>query len=130
MRFRRGHLLAAVGLASLVMAGCQRINQERTIHLESGDVQAIIVDPPSNEQKIMVKITSGSPIDAYVVLERDLQTAKQALLDSRSVKTALASKQKDQNPTLEATIPSRNGFAILLAGARKSTEAKVKITSQ
>jgi hypothetical protein len=113
----------------LALAGCgQRLDYESTVQLDAGEVQSLGVDPPRREQRVSVTVTSTSvPVDVYVVLEKDKESGKQALLDVKKPAESLASKTKTQQATLEATIPAKTGFAILLGGATKSSQVKVKV---
>jgi hypothetical protein len=125
----RGFLLAAV-LA--VLPGCgQRLNYETTVHLSDGDVQLVLVDPPRSEQNVTVTATSSSsPVDVYLVLDKDKEAAKQTLLDRRKPAAVLAGVAKTRDATLEATIPAKSGFAILLGGASKQSEVRVRVTGR
>src|SRR5947209_6330543 len=121
-----------LALLLLALTGCgQRLNYERTVELSSGDVQLILIDPPKREQQVSVMVSPvGSPIDVYVVLDKDSEAGKQALLDHKKPAGSLASKTKTQEATLEATIPANSGFAILLGGASKSTRVTVNVTGR
>jgi hypothetical protein len=122
----RGYLLVAL---LLVLPGCQKLNYETTVQLGDGDVQLVLVDPPRSEQKVHITAaSSGSPVDVYVVLDKDKEAAKQALLDGKKPAAVLVSETKTRDASLEATIPAKSGFAILLGGASKSSEVKVKVT--
>jgi hypothetical protein len=99
--------------------------------LEAGDVHLVLVDPPRREQQVRVTVTSsGSPVTVYIVLNKDKEAAKQALLDGKNPVGALDGKAKTQDATLEATIPANSGFAILLGGASKSSQVRVKVAGR
>jgi hypothetical protein len=125
----RGCLLAALFLA---LSGCgQRLNYETTVQLGDGEVQSLSIEPPKTEQKVSVVVTSpASPIDAYIVLDKDKEAAKQALLDRKKPAESLAGKAKTQDATLEATIPANTAFAVLLGGANKSSQVKIKVSGR
>ncbi len=116
-------------ISLLLLSGCgQKLDYETSLDLDEGQVQSISVDPPKREQKVSVTATSSSsPIDVYVVLDKDKEAGKQALLDRRKVAAALASQTKTQSATLEVTIPANTGFAILAGGAGKSSHVTVKV---
>jgi hypothetical protein len=128
LRLRRPLLAALL----LVVAGCgQKLNYDTTVQLGDGEVQSLSIEPPKREQKVSVTVTSsGSPIDVYIVLDKDKEAAKQALLDRKKPAEALASKVKTQDATLEATIAANTGFAVLLGGANKNAQVKVKVTGR
>jgi hypothetical protein len=119
-------------MALIVAVGCQKLNVKRTIHINPGDVQDVIIDGPRSEQKINVGITSSAPIDVYVILSAEEQAVKSKLLagqkpdDSKVLDKAL----KVDSANLTATIPAKNEFRIMLTGAKKPADVDVKITSQ
>ena len=122
-----------LGLLLLVLAaGCQApLNFEKTVQLGAGDVQAFPVDAPRREQKVSVAVTSSnSPLDVYIVLEKDQEATKQALLAYRKPASVLAGMEKTQEARLEATIPARNAFVVMLGGATKDTSVKLKLTGR
>jgi hypothetical protein len=124
-------LLLVVAICLLGTAGCQKLDYEKTVNLGAGEVQAISIGPPTREQKITVVASStGSTLNVCLVLEKDVEAAKQAMLDGKAPKEPLASKEKAQEATLEATVPAKTGYAIVLGGASKSCEVKVKVTGR
>ncbi|SRR6266404_876944 len=132
MRTIRGLRCSLLAILLLVLPGCgQKLDYETAVELDEGQVQLIFIDPPKKEQKVSVTVTSsGSPIDVYVVLDKDKEAGKQALLDRKKPTGSLASKTKTQNATLEATIPANTGFAILLGGANKNSRVTAKVTGR
>ena len=130
---RRILVLHCFLLAALLVAlpGCGKLHYESTVELGAGEVELILVDPPKREQQISVTVTSsGSPINVYVVLAKDKEVAKEALLNGQKPAASLAGKVKTQEATLEATVPANTGFVILLGGASKSSQVKVKVTGR
>src|SRR5437879_5858568 len=132
MRSIRGLRCSFLAILLLVLPGCgQKLNYETTVELDESQVRSIMIDPPKREQKVSVTVTSsGSPIDVYVVLDKDKEAGKQALLDRRKPAGSLAGKVKLQEATLEATIPVGTGFAILVGWAGKNSQVKVKVTGR
>jgi len=132
MRSFTQSVFGLLALSLLVAVGCQRLNVEKDIHVSPGEVQDVIIDAPRSEQKIKVDVTSTAPIDVYVILSSDQQVVKDKLLGNRSPDPSklLANQQKAENASLDATIPAKNEFRILLAGAKKPADVKVKVTSR
>src|SRR5437870_83616 len=125
----------------LFVAGCQRpLNYEKTFRMEPGDVQAFPVDAPQREQKVRVEVTtSGVLLNVYVVRAQDEEAARQALLSDRKPTSSLAKTEitPGQKPStssvasgLDATIPAKTGFTVLLNGATKSCDVTLKITGR
>jgi hypothetical protein len=135
MRKLSRRVIWLVGVMVLA-AGCGKINVERTMSLDGGEFKVISVDPPRSEQKISVTVnSSGAPIDAYVVLEGDenaaLKIAEDTIRSSKPLSSALDGKQKFTEASLNATIPAKKGFSILLLnGGTKKADVKIKITSR
>src|SRR6266851_10501588 len=131
---RRIRSLRRCLLASLllIVPGCgQKLDYETSLQLGEGEVQALSIDAPTRAQKVSVRATSsGSPIDFYVVLEKDKEAGKQALLDRKKAPQAVVGIAKTQEATLEAMVPVKTGFVILLGGASKSSQVKVKVTGR
>ena len=121
-------LLAAIVLG---LPGCGRLYHETTVQLGAGEVQLLLIDAPKRDQKISVTAaSSGSPIDVYVVLAKDKEAAKEALLSGKKPAESLAGKVKTPDATVEATIPANSEFAIILGGANKNTQVKLKVTGR
>lgn len=123
--------ICGLGLALLVVIGCgQRLNVEKTIKLDVGDVNEISVDAPSGEQKVSVEVSSSaSEINVYVVLEENLAHVK-ANVQSPDPAKVLAGKAKIKEETLEATIPAGKKYAVVIGAARKPTEVKLKVVGK
>jgi hypothetical protein len=124
--------LSFLAILLVALPGCgQRLNYDTTVDLREAEVQSLTVDAPKKEQKVTITVSSaGSPIDVYVVLDKDKEAGKQALLDYKKPTGSLAGKTKTQDATLEATIPAKTEFAVLLGGANKSTRVTVKVSGR
>jgi hypothetical protein len=113
------------------LAGCQRLDYEKTFAMEAGDVQMCPVDAPRSEQKVMVTVTStATPVDVYVVLEKDQEDAVKAIHDYKKPANPLASAAKTTKAELETTVPAKTPYVVILSGAVKSTEVTLKITGR
>jgi hypothetical protein len=124
-------LWAALAALLAGLAGCQKLNYEKTITVAPAEVQAILVDAPSGEQKLTVDINpNGVAVDVYVVLEDKHEAVKQKLLGGGKPDPAdiRGGQEKLEGGKVEATIPAGKGFAVLIGNARKKTEVKVKVT--
>jgi len=52
------------------------------------------------------------------------------LQNQKTPAAQLAGKKAIQNETIEASIPAGNKFAVMLTGARKRTDVRLKITGR
>jgi hypothetical protein len=120
----------------VLMAGCAKLDAEKSATLEGGSYKAFSIEPPKSEQKVSVAVTStGAPIDAYLVLEGDsnaaLKVAEDIMRGNKLPASVVDSKQKITEGTLSATVPAKKGYSILLLNSSsKTAELKVKITGR
>src|SRR4051794_19039333 len=117
MRLLPKPLLGVATVAALSLTGCQKLSYEKTLTLTSGEVQAFPIDAPRSQQKVTVSVTAtGSPVNVHVVLESDHAAVMEALTNSKKVDPAkvLASKEKMDSGTVEATVPAKKGFSVLV----------------
>jgi hypothetical protein len=125
--------MGSVAAALLVLAGCQRVNQQKTVTLGPREVVApFIVDAPSMSQSVTVTVNpNGTPIDAYIVLEKDQAAATKALESGQAPSSSLAGKQKlTGDTTLTATVPARSAYAVLLGNSSKEATVAVKLVAK
>lgn len=124
-------IICALGIA--LAPGCQKVNQEKTVTVSVGSVDApIILSAPRGEQKIRVSVTSAEPVDVDVVLEANRAGVTETLLAGKrpAADKVVASKVKAKTDTISATIPAGKEYAIVLSGAMKSTEVKLSVKSE
>jgi len=120
--------LASGLLIGLVLApGCQRLNDERTVHLDPTEIHEMEFDPPRYEQKLTVTVqSSGFPVSAYLVRTEDKDPAITGLNKDQVLSSVLAKQEKATDMTLSATIPAKTGFTLLLKAGTKGADVKVK----
>jgi hypothetical protein len=117
--------------ALLALAGCQKVNYEKSLSLTPDEVQLIDFDGPRGEQKITVTISSaGAPVNAYLVRKEDAQTAKECVLNGKPPPKPFDSKEKAEEITLNATIPPQTGYTLVLSPVGKKAEVKVKVSGK
>jgi hypothetical protein len=122
-------------LSVTALAGCSKVNFEQTLTLEPGAIKMYEIDAPRSQQKVRVDVDSAQPIDVDVALESDSAAVRQFLERERKADKGgtptglLAGKQGVSQGSVEATIPAGKGFSVLLSGAKKKTEVKVKVNS-
>jgi hypothetical protein len=80
--------------------------------------------------KVEVK-SDSSPVAVFLVLEDDAETVKKNVLHGTTPDKAKVLARTDKNSqeaTLEATVPAKKGFAVVLGDASKDTQVNLKIT--
>lgn len=126
-------LVCALVVGSLLLTGgCQRVHQERTAQVEPGNVYVLTVDAPRSDQQVTVTAASpGVPINVYLVLEKDVEEARQALDRDKKPARPLAAQEKTESATLQATVPAQNGYAVVLTSAAgKKAEVKLHLAGK
>jgi hypothetical protein len=126
--------MTAVGvLAALLLAGCQRAIYDKAIPLDLGGVHEVEVSAPSGEQKAVVEFNSpGVPVDVWVTLAENKQPVKNKVQVRMRPNDSevLGGKEKSESGTFEVTVPAGKEYFVVLGGAKKKTEVKVKITGK
>jgi hypothetical protein len=128
MRLSFGHRWCLVLLIAAI--GCPRFTTEKTYSLGAGVVQRIDIDAPTYEQPVKVQIKSpGVPISVFIVTDEHAPAVQQALLELKEPDKSqvLGSKERFEEGTVEAKVPKKKNYVILLAGAAKNADVKVKI---
>jgi hypothetical protein len=117
--------------ALLALPGCQQVSVEKALTLEPGDIlQPAIVDGPRSQQKIRVEVTATEPIDVDVTLESDASEVIKGLrVSKRPEGKLLATKQGVKSDAVEATIPAGKSYTVIVSGAKKKSEVKLKVNS-
>jgi len=116
---------------ALLTAGCQRLNEERTMSLLPGESKHLIFSAPAYEQKLTVQVSSpGAPVSAWLVRESDSEAAQDQLQKNKSPDAPLAGKEKAEDITLDTTIPAKTGYILFIRAEQKRAEVKVKVTGR
>jgi hypothetical protein len=110
------------------LAGCQRLDLDKSYTVAAGGTQAIHLDAPRSTQDLKVEISSpGKPVSACVVKEEESTKAEEALNNGKEPAAALAYTGKAENLTLQAKIPAKTAFAVLVFNPDRRDPASVKI---
>jgi hypothetical protein len=130
MLFLNRRMVWAVVIAALV--SCQRLNIDRTTQVEAHDVKTLSFDAPNSEQSISIAVSAAEPINAYLVLEKDLKNVESQLNKQQAVSAGVLKQIENvKEGTLEGAIPAKQGFALLLTHrVNKTVEVKVKATGK
>jgi ribosomal protein S5 len=91
-------------------------------------VKSFTVDPPRREQHLTVGFTSSAaPVDVYVALEKDIDNASMAIQNFKKPEGILAKLEKSSSGSIEAVIPAKAGFGVIVAGPIRDSSVEVKI---
>ena len=119
--------------AFLGAAGCnqQKLNVERDVTVSGGDIRQVTPEGPKAE-KVRVQVTATEPVNIDVVLDsRAGEIMNKLQADKRpTTGEVLGSKEKAKNDVLDVTVPGGQPFSVLVSGATKKSDVKLKITSQ
>ena len=116
--------------------GCgQKLDVEKTVTLSPGEneIYPLLIDAPRRDQNVKVEVSSpGVPVSAWVVLEDDRAAVVQKLEKGGQPEKNHVRAGKERSPTieLETLIPAGKAFAVVVAGASKKTDVKVKVTGR
>jgi hypothetical protein len=131
MRSQLRWIAALLACTLLSQAGCRKASYDKTHTLLPGEVQIISQDSARSDQKVTITITSpGTPVNAYLVREEDVPTAKECIVNGKTPPKVFDSKEKAEEITLNAAIPARTGYALILSSAGKKAEARVRLTAR
>jgi hypothetical protein len=112
----------------LSLVGCQRLNDERTVNLPLGSLSAIEYSAPRYEQKVTVTASSpGAPVTVYLVRKEESEAAQRLVDGGKAPTTPLAGKEEAEEITLEATVPPKTAYVVILRADKKNAEVKLKV---
>jgi hypothetical protein len=112
--------------------GCNSsLSYQNQFTIGPGDVKPLRVDAPRREQQVTVTFTSSAaPVDVYLALDKDLDNALIAIENYKKPEGILAKLEKSSNGSLQAVIPAKTAFGVIVAGSIRDTSVEVKITSK
>jgi hypothetical protein len=117
-------------LAVVLVAGCSKIHESRSFEVEPGGSHSVAISAPLSEQTIKVTATSDSPINVWVLLDKNVGEIKDDF-NPETLKEGIIAKEKNtKDATLTATIPAKENYRIFINGATKKASVTVKVDSQ
>ena len=118
-------------LGVIALAGCSKIHEKKEFSLDTGGYKTLEITAPLSEQKVKVTLTADQAVNIYVLLEKDMPKGKGDDFDPDMMKvTFIASQKNAKDASLDATIPAKEKYVIIVSGATKKTNVTVKIDSQ
>ncbi len=129
MSLRRCLTLALVAAATL--SGCQRLTYEHSVKVPPFGVHRIEFDAPKYAQKLTIEAHSpSSPVSVYLVRQEDSSAAQDQLENDKKPNAPLASMDKSEDIALEASVPAKTAFVLLIRAEQKAAEVRVKVTGR
>jgi hypothetical protein len=116
--------------------GCQRMKEERTVTIAPGGSHALEFSAPSYSQKVTVTVSpSGGSVSAYLVKTSEFSAVDSALDVGKpppadAVFARKESKDQAEEYSLEATIPAKTEYTLLLRAGPKGADVKVKVVGR
>jgi hypothetical protein len=129
--FPRQFCLVTICLA-LTLTGCNKaLNHQKTIAIGPGEIKSFTVDAPRQNQKVTVTFKSSvTPVNVYIVLEKDFEVATKLIQSDSKHGPFLNKLENSKEGSVSADIPAKAEFGVMVAGAVKDTSVEVKLTSK
>lgn len=130
-----------LAIVLLVAAGCQKLNHSETAEVKMGLLWEKGFSAPAYNQDVKVTIEPESgAVSAYLVTDDNRETFKETIErlapgKAPEAKLFLAGKSfsttdEKQDFVLEATVPARTPYWLILSGGKKTTKVKVKVVGK
>jgi hypothetical protein len=117
-------------VAIIALTGCSKIHEKREFTVGAAESHSLEISAPLSEQKVKVTLTSDQPVNIYVLLDKDYPKGKDDF-DPETLKTGIIASQKNaKEASLDATIPAKEKYRVIVGGATKQATVTVKIDSQ
>jgi hypothetical protein len=124
----RACLRLALPAFLLALTGCQRLNDERTVHVPAAGFLGIEYSAPRYGQKLQIQIRSpGAPVSVYLVREEDREAAESQIAIEKAPASPLASKEKAEDINLEVEVPAKTAYAVLICAHKKDADVHVQV---
>jgi hypothetical protein len=122
-------IATCVAVALTLTLGCTKLNHERVLEIQPGQVKSVIIEPISKKQTVKVKITSvGTPVTVALIAGGDLQAATDQLADGKKPANAAEYKANFENDFFTVPVPENTEFNVLVTANKKAT-VTVKVTN-
>ncbi len=121
-----------IACMALTLTGCNKaLNHQKTITVGPGEIKSFSVDAPRQNQKVTVAFkSSNTPVDVFIVLEKDFDIATKIIQSDQKAGPFLNKLEKSKEGSISADIPAKAEFGVIVAGAVKDTSVEVKLTSK
>ena len=121
--------LLSAGLLISILLGCEaRLQDQRTIILETGEIQTILISAVDHEQTIKVIASSpDAPINVHIYLQENEQDIERSITLGKQPENVLAQSITVEQVELEAIVPA-NKEAVVRFYTTERQRANVEVT--
>lgn len=121
-------VLVAFALFAVVGCGPAKLNESRSLALDSGEAKAIDLPAVSKAQNVTVEFTSSAgEVTVFLFSEADAKGGDGLLLSDP--KKALGQKQGKEG-SFTAEVPANTPARVIVRKASAKTEVNVKVTNK
>jgi hypothetical protein len=124
--------LLLAGLLITILLGCEaRLQDQRTITLEIGEIQTILISAVDHEQTIKVIASSPDvPINVHIYLQENEQDIERSITLGKQPKNVLAQSIAVEQVELEAIVPANKEAVVrFYTTERQRTNVEVTISN-
>jgi hypothetical protein len=124
--------LLLAGLLITILLGCEaRLQDQRTITLEIGEIQTILISAVDHEQTIKVIASSPDvPINVHIYLQENEQDIERSITLGKQPKNVLAQSIAVEHIDLEAIVPANKEAVVrFYTTERQRTNVEVTISN-
>jgi hypothetical protein len=117
--------LGLLAVALLTLTGCgAKLNYSKVITVQPGGTERIMFDLPLVDKATITIKSPGGAVDAYVVLESNVEAALRAL-EAGKEPDAMTKGLKTDGKQMDFA-PGKKAFVLILVSAGKKVEVDVK----
>jgi len=112
-----------------ILLGCEdRLQDQRSLTLEIGEIQSIQIPTVDREQTLKVVASSpGAPIDVHVYLQEHEEDIERSITFGKQPDNVLAQSDAAEQVELEATVPA-NKEAVVRFYTTEHKRANIEVT--
>jgi hypothetical protein len=116
-------------VALLGLSGCQKLKIEKDYTIPVMGTQECGASAPTYNQKVEATMKATGLINAYLVLDDNLEAVRKAVEIGKPVPADLVldSKLSAEDITLNGTVPAKKAFTVVMYSLNKPVTVKVTI---
>ncbi len=127
MSARLAFVTCALGLFLAAGCGPAKLNESKTLSVESGAPVAVDLVAQPKPQKVTVEFSSAEEVSVFVMKEEDAK-GEEGLLNADVNKAKALATKKGKGETFTVDVPANTAVRVVFF-TRKKTDVKVKLTN-